>query len=167
MARSPAIAGRSIPGSDLMTIFASASSAPVLPAETRPDASPRATASIARRMDDCRLRSAAVGFMSLPMTSGAWRTVQAARARLCRASNAVSTGFVANQQEARRGMTFRGEFQPLHHHVRGVVAPHGIHREGERTGHGRDPATGARRDPPQTRTAPRSGFPAATTSRPS
>ena len=36
------LAGRSIPGSDFSTIFPSASRAPVLPAETRPDASPAA-----------------------------------------------------------------------------------------------------------------------------
>ena len=34
------------------------------------------------------MRSAAVGFMSLPMTSGAWRIVQAAR----RAGGALSSG---------------------------------------------------------------------------
>ncbi len=67
-----AIAGRSIPGSDLMTILDSASSAPVLPAETMPAASPAATASIATRMEAlARLRNAAVGFMSSPITSGA------------------------------------------------------------------------------------------------
>ena len=76
-----AIAGRSMPGSVLMTILASASSAPVLPAVTTPEASPPATASMATRIDELRTRSAAVGFMSLPTTSGACRTVHAAAAR--------------------------------------------------------------------------------------
>ena len=70
-----------------MTIFASASSAPVLPAETTPDASPAATASIASRIDAWRWRSAAVGLASLLMTSGAWRSVQAPAARRCAASS--------------------------------------------------------------------------------
>ena len=73
-----------------MTILASASSAPVLPAETTPAASPLATASIATRIEALRMRSAAVGLRSLLMVSGAWRTVQAAAARLYRASSGAS-----------------------------------------------------------------------------
>ena len=73
-----AMAGRSIPGKALITIFASASNAPVLPADTTPDASPPATASMATRMEDARTRRAAVGFISLEMASGACRIVQEA-----------------------------------------------------------------------------------------
>ena len=43
-----------MPGSVLMTILARASSAPVLPAVTTPDASPLATASIATRIEEPR-----------------------------------------------------------------------------------------------------------------
>ena len=85
-----AIAGRSMPGSVFSTILASVSNAPVLPAETTPEASPAATASIATRIEDWRRRNAAVGFMSSPMTSGAWRTVQAALARRWRDSSGAS-----------------------------------------------------------------------------
>ena len=70
-----AIAGRSIPGNVLTTILASASSAPVFPAETNPAASPLATASIASRIDEVRIRSAAVGFISGATTVAAWRSV--------------------------------------------------------------------------------------------
>ena len=80
-----AIAGRSMPGSVLMTIFASASSAPVLPADTTPEASPWATASMARRIEEPRTRNAAVGFISLSTTAGAWRMVQDACTRFRRA----------------------------------------------------------------------------------
>ncbi len=73
-----------------MTILASVSSAPVLPAETTPDASPAATASIATRIDACRARSAAVGFASSLITSGACRSVHAAAARRCTASSGAT-----------------------------------------------------------------------------
>ena len=66
-----AMAGRSIPGSVFRTILAKVSNAPVFPAETTPEASPAATASMAMRIEDCRARKAAVGFISLPTTSGA------------------------------------------------------------------------------------------------
>ena len=71
-----AIAGRSIPGSVFTTILASASNAPVLPAETSPAASPFATASTASRIDEVRILSAAVGFISGPTIVSAWRSVQ-------------------------------------------------------------------------------------------
>ena len=84
-----ASAGRSISGRVFTTILASAISAPVLPAETTPEASPLATASMAMRMELCRpWRSAAVGFISAEMTSGAWRSMQALAARGRRASMA-------------------------------------------------------------------------------
>ena len=85
-----AMAGRSIPGRVLMTTTASASSAPVLPAETIPAASPAATASIAMRIEAPRSRSAAVGLISFAITSGAWRTAQAPAARLFCASSGAS-----------------------------------------------------------------------------
>ncbi len=85
-----AIAGRSMPGSVFSTILASAIRAPVFPAETTPAASPAETASIASRIEACRMRSAAVGFMSLAITSGASRTVQAAAAFGC--SRAAARG---------------------------------------------------------------------------
>ena len=77
----PAIAGRSMPGSDFSTILPKASKAPVLPAETSPEASPLATASIASRIEDWRMRTAAAAFMSLEIVSAAWRIVQTALAR--------------------------------------------------------------------------------------
>ena len=86
----PAIAGRSIPGRVFSTIFAIASSAPVLPAVTTPAAWPCATASMARRMEEVRLRRAAVGFISLAIESGVWRSVLAAATRLCFASSGAS-----------------------------------------------------------------------------
>ena len=65
-----AIAGRSIPGSVFSTNFAIAISAPVLPAETMPQARPSATASIASRMLDCRpVRSAIDGLASSAIAS--------------------------------------------------------------------------------------------------
>ena len=66
-----ASAGRSISGSVLMTILASAISAPVLPAETTPCTSPAATASMASRMDEPRIRNAKVGFISPGMATAA------------------------------------------------------------------------------------------------
>ena len=51
-----------------------AMSAPVLPALTQAWASPAFTASMARRMDDCRLpRRALAGGSSMATTSAAWR----------------------------------------------------------------------------------------------
>jgi hypothetical protein len=77
--KNDAIAGRSMPGSVLNTIFAVAISAPVLPAETMPCASPAATASMARRMLELRpLRSAVEGLSSLVMTSVVCRIVDTA-----------------------------------------------------------------------------------------
>ena len=77
-----ASAGRSIPGNAFSTILASASKAPVLPADTTPAASPPATASIAIRIDVPRNRTAEAGFMSLPTTSRASRMSECAAARL-------------------------------------------------------------------------------------
>ncbi len=85
-----AIAGRSIPATVLRLILASASSAPVLPAETTPSASPLATVSMASRMEESRTRSAAVGFMSLEIADGACRTVQHPPSALRAASMGVS-----------------------------------------------------------------------------
>jgi hypothetical protein len=85
-----ASAGRPISGMVLMTILAIAISAPVLPAETTPAASPCATASIASRMEDWRTRSASVGFMSPGMALGAWRIAQTSEARGRVASRGVS-----------------------------------------------------------------------------
>ena len=68
---SAAIAGRSIPPMVRSTTLASASMAPVFPADTTPCAWPAATASIATRMDASRSRSAAVGLVSLVICSRA------------------------------------------------------------------------------------------------
>ena len=66
------MAGRSIPGTVFSTTFAIAMSAPVLPAETTPAASPLRTASIALRMLEFRpLRSAVEAFSSAETTPGA------------------------------------------------------------------------------------------------
>ena len=72
-----AIAGRSMPASMRSEIFAIAISAPVLPAETTPAAWPSRTASMARRMLDCRpWRNATDGFMSFGTVSSVCRIVQ-------------------------------------------------------------------------------------------
>ena len=126
-----------MPGSVLMTILASASSAPVLPAVTTPEASPLATASIATRIDEPRMRSAAVGFMSLPITSGAWRIVQAAAARRMALRAAAQLGLVADQQEPRARVAFGGDLQSLDDHERRVIAAHGVHRQRVGRGQGR------------------------------
>ena len=98
-----AMAGRSMPGSVLMTILDSASSAPVLPAETTPDASPPATASMARRMEARRTRKAAVGFMSPGILSGVCRTVQAAAARAWRFNRGISFASSPNSRKRAAG----------------------------------------------------------------
>ena len=68
------MAGRSMPSIILMMILAIAISAPVLPAETTQSASPWATASMARRIDERRpLRSATEGLASSVMNSSVWR----------------------------------------------------------------------------------------------
>ena len=103
-----------MPGSVLMTILASASSAPVLPAETTPDASPPATASIATRIDDAahaqrggRLHVVADDVGRVPDGAGGAR-----RADGCRSSG-VELRLVADQQEARAGVALRGDLQTL------------------------------------------------------
>ena len=140
-----AIAGRSIPGNDLMTILDSASSAPVLPADTRPDASPRRD-----RIDrqahgglpaaQRRRRLHVVADDIGRMAHGARR----ARA-LMPAKQRRQRRLVTDQQKPRRGMTLGCNFQTLNDHIRGLVAPHGIHGQRERTGGTGGPS--ARRDP--------------------
>ena len=78
------------------------------------------------------MRSAAVGLRSLPMASGAWRTVQAAAARGVPRQQRRQPGLVADQQEAGRGMAFGGDVEALHHDRGRMVAAHGIDRQGER-----------------------------------
>ena len=129
-----AIAGRSIPGSVFITITPNASRAPVLPAETTPDASPAATASTATRIEAPRTRRAAVGLMSLPITSLAWRTVQMPAARVYLASSGATRALIADQQEARLRMAFGGEVQALDDEVRRMVPAHRIDGERERLG---------------------------------
>ena len=115
-----------MPGSVFTTILASASSAPVLPAETTPAASPAATASIAIRIEAPRMRSAAVGLRSSPIASGAWRKVQTAAARLVAGEQRCQPRLVADQQEARRGMAFGGDRKAGDDHVRRAVAAHAV-----------------------------------------
>ncbi len=98
-----ASAGRSIPGMVLMTILASASMAPELPADTTQSASPRATASMVSRMDESRMRSAAVPLVSLLITPGACRVVHIARAAGERASNGSSTAWSPTRSTRRPG----------------------------------------------------------------
>ena len=130
-----AMAGRSIPGSDFSTILPRASSAPVLPAETTPAASPAATASIARRIEDWRMRTAAVGFMSLEIVSGAWRMVQAALARRCFASCGPRAASSPTSRKRAFGVALGGEFQPVENHAGRVIAAHGVDRQREGFGH--------------------------------
>ena len=124
----------------------------------RPRRTPRraATASIAMRMEDCRARSAAVGFMSLPMTSGAWRTVQAAPARLRRASSGASFASSPTSRKRARGMALGGDLQPVNHHAGRAIAAHGVHRQREGRGQRTRAHAAALR---QTRTAPFSALP--------
>ena len=161
-----ASAGRSISGSVFTTILASAISAPVLPAETTPADSRAATLSMAMRMELLRpCRSAAVGFISEEMTSGAWRIMQAFAARGRRASSAADPGLVADQQEAGLRMPLGGQLKPVQDDIGCVVTPHGVDRQGESIRHdlrflaGRGPTA-------QVRTTPFTAS-AAITSRPS
>ena len=84
-----AIAGRSIPFKVFSTILESARSAPVLPAEMTPAASPASTASSARRNEESRTLSAAVGLISLGIRAPAWRSVARPCSRLVLASRGV------------------------------------------------------------------------------
>ena len=74
------MAGRSMPGRVRSTNLAIAISAPVLPAETTPAASPVCTASMARRMLEPRpARSAVEGLSSAAITRSVWRISLALR----------------------------------------------------------------------------------------
>ena len=75
-----AIAGRSMPGMVLSWNFASAISAPVLPAETARSASPRFTASIAIDIEDFQRpwRSAWLGLASIAIATSVWMMRDAA-----------------------------------------------------------------------------------------
>ena len=78
--RTVAIAGRVIPGNVLRASFAMAIKAPVLPAETKPAASPRLTASMASPMEEPRpLRRAADGLSSPLITISVWWMLDTAR----------------------------------------------------------------------------------------
>ncbi len=79
--------------------------------------------------------------MSLPMTSGAWRIVQAAAARRWRPSSGASWASSPTSRKRAPGMAFRGDLQPLDHHDRRVVAAHGVHRQCVGRGQGRTEAT--------------------------
>ena len=81
-----------------------------------------ATASIATRIEAPRMRSAALGLMSLPMTSGAWRTVQAPVRPLDAREQRRQPRLIAHQQEARGRMPLRRDVQALDNHVGRMVA---------------------------------------------
>ena len=161
-----AIAGRSMPGSDLMTILASASSAPVLPAETTPwrlagrhrvDGQPHAGVAHAQRRG--RLHLVADDLGRVANRAGAGRPAMALQQRR-------QPGLVADQQKAGGRMALGGDRQPLDHRGGRVVAAHGVHRQRVDRGQG-DGRPRARKPARQARTAPFSVLPAATTSRPS
>ena len=162
-----AMAGRSIPGSVLSTILASASSAPVLPAETTPAASPAATASMASRIEAARMRSAAVGLSRC--RSRPARGARCRRRRRGAAASAAAPRRASSPISRKRaaGMAFGGDFQPVEDHLGRVVAAHGVDRQGEAFADGvatgcspveRSPPRYARTSPPavgaQARTAP-------------
>ena len=54
------------------------------------------------------MRSAAVGFMSLPIASGAWRMSQTAARAAVALQQRGELRLVADQQEARAGMALGG-----------------------------------------------------------
>jgi hypothetical protein len=80
-------------------------------------------------------RSAVVGFISEGMHVR--RVAEAAQPRgaLAQRQHPAEARLVADEQEARFGVAFGGEFQPVQHDLGRVVAPHGVDGQGEALRH--------------------------------
>ena len=132
---SEAIAGRSIPGRVLSTNLESAIRAPVLPADTAAAARPSFTASIARPM--LLLRPWRRTCEGLASRADLVRRVldRGLRAELGpRLQEPTQLVLIAEQQEAQAGEPFPRHVGACDHHLRRVVAAHGVEGDGQRHG---------------------------------
>ena len=108
------MAGRSMPDNVRIIILDMAISAPVLPAETTPEASPSFTASMAFHILELRpCRSAWLGLASPVMMSGAWRMVTQSESLASAATSGASRASSPNSKNLVFGYRMRANATPF------------------------------------------------------
>ena len=135
---SPAIAGRSMPGSIFRLNLAIAISAPVLPAETATSASPFLTASMASHIDDFQrpLRSAWLGLSSIRTATSVWTMRQASPQPGMGREQRLDPGRSPTRMKLVSGCWRSARAAPADDHGRAMVTPHGVERDADLLGHG-------------------------------